>query len=223
MNRAVPNEIGSAPGHAARAAPAWIAAALLLGAGAVSGAETAGWTSESAGFTPVPLAAPAGAGPAPGSRIEISASNLPRFDNFDGSNRTQQRIDMALLSPGRSAFGVTLGVTGLSPSRHGLGAGPAENVGGVNLGLQWRYVFDDNRRIDITAWRDVGRPNDALAMIQSRDAGYGARVEMQLTGSRSGSGFVADRGFVGVQLDGGARITLRRSGGKPMVYYRNKF
>ena len=58
-------------------------------------------------------------------------------------------------------------------------------------------------------------------MVQLRDAGCGARVEMQLSGSRSS--LVADRGFIGVQLDGGARITLRRSGGKPMVYYRNKF
>lgn len=58
-------------------------------------------------------------------------------------------------------------------------------------------------------------------MVQLRDAGYGARVEMQLSGSRSS--FVADRGFIGVQLDGGARITLRRSGGRPMAYYRTKF
>jgi hypothetical protein len=35
--------------------------------------------------------------------------------------------------------------------------------------------------------------------------------------------FVVDRGFVGIRLDRGARITLHRSGGKPMVYYRNQF
>jgi hypothetical protein len=46
-------------------------------------------------------------------------------------------------------------------------------------------------------------------------------VEMQLAGSRSA--FVAEHGFVGLQLDGGARITLRRSGGRPMVYYRTRF
>jgi hypothetical protein len=37
------------------------------------------------------------------------------------------------------------------------------------------------------------------------------------------SGFVADHGFVGLQLESGARVTLRRSGGKPMIYYRTKF
>jgi hypothetical protein len=194
---------------------------LLLGAGAAPAAEPAAWVSETASFTPAPLASPDGVAPIGGSVIEISTSNLPRFDNFDGSNRTQQRIDMALLSPGKSAFGVTMGVSGLSPSRYGFNAGATEGLAGVNLGLQWRYVFDNNRRVDITAWREMGRPNDALAMIQSREAGYGARVEMQLSGSRSP--LVAERGFVGLQLDGGAKITLRRSGGRPMVYYRNKF
>ncbi len=205
----------------ARHARAWLCAGLLAGAGTVLAAEPADWASETASFTPVPLAGGGAAGPATGSLIEISASSLPRFDNVDGSNRTQQRVDMALLSPGRASFGVTMGVTGLSAARPGLHAVPAEGLTGVNLGLQWRYVFDNNRRIDITAWREMGRPNDALALVQSRDAGYGARVEMQLAGSSSP--LVADRGFVGVQLDGGARITLRRSGGRPMVYYRNKF
>jgi hypothetical protein len=113
-----------------------------------------------------------------------------------------------------------MGVTGLSPSRGAFTPG-ADSAAGVNLGLQYRYVFDNNRRVDITAWREMNRPNDALSMIQSREAGYGARVEMQLAGSRSP--LVAERGFVGVQLDGGAKITLKRSGGRPMIYYRNQF
>jgi hypothetical protein len=204
-----------------RLTQAWLCAGLLLGAAGAPAAEPVPWVSQTASFSPAPLAATGTAAPAAGSVIEISASNLPRFDNFDGSNRTQQRLDMALLSPGRSSFGVTMGVSGLAPSRYGFNAGAAEGLSGVNLGLQWRYVFDNTRRVDITAWREMGRPNDALAMIQSRDAGYGARVEMQLAGS--GSPLVAERGFVGVKLDGGARITLRRSGGRPMVYYRNQF
>lgn len=220
MNKAVVREIGSAPSLAARAARRWLAVGLLLGASGAL-AQPVDWASGTAALTPVPLASAARGSGAPGSVIEISASKLPRFDNFDGSNRTQQRIDMALLTPGRSSFGVTLGVTALSPSRYGPGADGTEGLTGANLGLQWRYLLDGNHRIDITAWRDLGRPKDALSMIQSRDAGYGARVEMRLSGSRSA--LVADRGFIGVQLDGGARITLRRSGGKPMVYYRNKF
>jgi hypothetical protein len=221
MKPAVASQFDRASRRPARLAQACLCAGALLGAGAGFAAEpvAADWASETASFTPMPLAAAAGAPTT--SVIEISASNLPRFDNFDGSNRTQQRLDMALLSPGRSAFGVTMGLSGLSPTRPGFSAGPADSLPGVNLGLQYRYVFDNNRRIDITAWREMGRPNDALSMVQSRDAGFGARVEMQLAGSRSP--LVAERGFVGVQLDGGARIALRRSGGKPMLYYRNKF
>jgi hypothetical protein len=218
MKAAVHAESRGMPRRPLRLMQAGLFAGLLLGAGAATAAEP-DWASETARVTPVPLAA-GGAGAGTGSVIEISSSKLPRFDNFDGSNRTQQRLDMALLSPGRSAFGVTMGVTGLAPSRYGFNAG-AEGLNGVNLGLQWRYIFDNNRRVDITAWREMGRPNDALALVQSRDAGYGARVEMQLSGSHSP--LVAERGFVGVQLDGGARITLRRNSGRPMVYYRNQF
>lgn len=198
---------------------------LLLGAGMVCAADASDWVSETASFTPLPLAANptvgAGTTGTPTSRIEITTSNLPRFDNLEGSNRTQRRLDMALLSPGRSSFGVTMGISGLSPSRASFGPGAVPEVTGVNLGLQWRYILNSNRRIDITAWRDVGRPNDALSLIRSQDAGYGARVEMQISGR--GMPLVAERGFIGVQLDGGARISVKRSAGRPMVYYRNKF
>ena len=220
MNTAVLSGIPSAPGPAARAARVCLSATLWVASGAVVAGESPDWVSATASLSPPPLTAAPGA-IAASPVIEISASNLPRFDNIDGSNRTQQRVDMALLSPGRSAFGVTMGVTGLSPARYGVGAASADGLTGAYLGLQWRYLLDNKRRIDITAWRELGRANDALALAQSRDAGYGARVEMQLSGSRTP--FVADRGFVGVQLDGGARITLRRSAGKPMVYYRSRF
>ncbi len=221
MNTAAFDQVQAKHRRPARLAQACLCAGLLAGVASALAAEPADWASQSASFTPVPLAAPGGASPAAGSTIEISSSNLPRFDNADGSNRTQQRLDMALLSPGRSSFGVTMGLTGLSPARPGFTPGAADSLPGVNVGLQWRYVLDGNRRVDITAWREMGRPNDALAMVQSREAGYGARVEMQLAGSRSP--LVAERGFVGVQLDGGAKITLKRSGGRPMVYYRNQF
>lgn len=223
MNPAVASQFDRTSRRPVRLAQACLCAGALLGAVVGFAAEPVAvdWASETASFTPMPLAAAAGSATTRSPVVEISASNLPRFDNFDGSNRTQQRLDMALLSPGRSAFGVTMGLSGLSPTRPGFNAGATDSLPGVNLGLQYRYVLDNNRRIDITAWREMGRPNDALSMVQSREAGFGARVEMQLAGSRSP--LVAERGFVGVQLDGGARIALRRSGGKPMLYYRNKF
>lgn len=221
MKTAVRN-VQTAPSRSARFASGGVIAGLLLAAGTAVAAEPVAWASDTVSFTPVPLAAPSdGIALTSGSVIEISSSTLPRFDSFDGSSRTQQRLDMALLSPGRSAFGVTMGVAGLSPSRSGANAVGSEGLAGVNLGLRYRYVFDDHRRVDVTAWREMGRPNDALAMIQSREAGYGARVEMRLASSRSP--LVAEGGFIGVRLDGGARITLKRSGGRPMVYYRNQF
>lgn len=197
-----------------------LAATLWVAAGAAVAGQALDWASATTSLSPQPLAASPGA-IATSAVIEINASNLPRFDNTNGGNRTQHRLDMALLSPGRSAFGVTMGVTGLSLSHYGIGGASANGLPGTNLGLQWRYVLEDKRRIDIAAWREVGRANNALALVQSRDAGYGARVEMQLAGSRTR--FVAGRGFVGLQLDGGARITLRRSAGKPMVYFRTRF
>ena len=222
MNNAVEGKIEIALAPVSWAWARGFAAALLLAAGAAGAADPiADWASDTVSFTMLPLALKATGATAAGSQIEISRSKLPRFDNFNGGQRTVQRIDMALLSPGRSSFGVTMGLSSLSPSRYALGGGAANGLPGVNLGLQLRYVMDNSRRVDVIAWRDLGRPNDALSMVQSRDAGYGARVEMQLSGSRSS--FVADRGFIGVQLDGGARITLRRSAGKPMVYFRNKF
>ena len=88
--------------------------------------------------------------------------------------------------------------------------------------MHWRYTLDGNYRLDVSAWRRV-LPPDALTLVELREPSYGARVEMQLGGGAPRSGFVADRGFLGFQLESGARVTLRRSGGKPMVYYRSKF
>ena len=219
MTKADARQLNTRPVRTSRAWQFCLLAGVVLGAAVASAAEGT-WTSESAALQAESGEA-AGALAPSASIFEISSSSLPHFDNFDGGNRTQQRIDMALLSPGRSAFGVTLGMTSLAASRYGFtGAGPA-GLSGVSLGLQWRYLIDSGHRLDITAWRELGRPNDALALVQSRDAGYGARVEMQLSGSRRT--LVADRGFLGVQLDSGARIALKRSAGKPMVYYRNSF
>ena len=87
--------------------------------------------------------------------------------------------------------------------------------------MHWRYTLDRQYRIDFTAWHRVAAA-DAIDLVQSREPTYGARVEMGL-GSLPKSGFVADRGFLGLQLDGGARITVRRSAGRPMLYYRATF
>jgi hypothetical protein len=193
-----------------------IAVTLLLGLAA----------SGVCAFEKQPAPAPAGWGAAPRGesprlQLEVSASSLPRFDNIDGSNRSS-RIDMTWLPPRRSALGLSLGMTSMDPVG---GFYPTSAFAGatssVDLGLHWRYLLDGNHRVDVTAWRRW-RPPDTLTPVQMLQPSYGARVEMQIRPVRK-TGFVADRGFIGFQLESGARVTLRRSGGKPMIYYRTKF
>jgi hypothetical protein len=91
----------------------------------------------------------------------------------------------------------------------------------LDLGLHWRYTLGSEDRVDVTAWRRM-TPIDAASLVQSREPSYGARVELRLN-PVTRTGLVAERGFLGFQMEGGGRITIRRSGGKPMVYYRTKF
>jgi len=161
----------------------------------------------------------------PGERIrpqlEVSASSLPRFENIDGSNRTS-RIDMTWLPPRRTALGLSLGMGTVDDSTLPQFGPRNGSPTTLDLGVRWRHTLDGNYRIDVTAWRRL-MPPDALTLVQTREPSYGARVEMSLGGGLPKSGLVADRGFVGLQLESGARVTLKRSGGKPMIYYRTKF
>jgi hypothetical protein len=155
-------------------------------------------------------------------QLEVSSASLPRFDNTDGATRTS-RIDMTWLPPRRSALGLSVGMVSLDgPVLAPFAPRPGFSPNSVDLGLHWRYTLDGNNRVDVTAWRRL-MPADALTLVQTREASYGARVEMRLGGGMPKGGFVAERGFVGLQLESGARLTLKRSGGKPMVYYRSKF
>jgi hypothetical protein len=152
-------------------------------------------------------------------QMEMSAASVPRFDSADGATRSS-RIDMTLLPTPRSTLGPSIAMT--SPDRRGApGLRPSSGGSTVDLGLHWRYTSDSKYRFDVSAWRRMN-PVDAATLIESREPSYGARVEMHLD-SAPHSGLVALRGFLGLQLDSGARITLRRSGGKPMIYYRAKF
>lgn len=95
--------------------------------------------------------------------------------------------------------------------------GPA----GEDLGLQWRQPVGSHRTIDVLAWRRVApRERDALAMIQDREPMYGARVEMRITSRKS---FATELKAIGLQLDNGAKIMLRRKDGNPTLYYRQQF
>jgi|SRR5665647_100905 len=158
------------------------------------------------------------------AQLEVSALSLPRFDNADGSSQAS-RIDLTWLpsrQPGLGlAMGMSLGMTNRSGSGLLAGRPSLRSTPSIDLGFHWRYTLDSQYRIDFTAWRRIPQDN-AIDLVQGRQPTYGARVEMGV-GSIPKSGFVADRGFLGVQLDGGARITVRRSAGQPMLYYRTNF
>ncbi|MEJ6022984.1 hypothetical protein [Ramlibacter sp. PS4R-6] len=156
----------------------------------------------------------------PRPQLEVSASTLPRFDNVDANTQTA-RIDMRLMSAKQSGLGLALGMNNATGAQPGTIAtlAPARSV---DLGVHWRYTFDSNYRFDVTAYRRM--PNaDAISLIESRDPTYGARVEMGFGSTSTRKGFVADRGFVGLQLEGGARLAVKRKNGGPMFYYRNQF
>ena len=92
---------------------------------------------------------------------------------------------------------------------------------GDDIGLQWRQPIGNDRTIDITAWRRIGpRDRDALRMIEDREPLYGARVEMRITSRKS---FATELKAIGLQLDNGAKIMLRRKDGNPTLYYRQQF
>lgn len=153
-------------------------------------------------------------------QVEVSATTLPRFDNVDANTQTS-RIDMLLLSSRASGVGLALGMNNASGAPAGAIAtlAPARSM---DLGVHWRYTFDSSYRFDVTAYRRM--PNaDAISLIESRDPTYGARVEMGFGSNSARKGFMADRGFVGLQLEGGARVSVKRKNGGPMFYYRNTF
>ena len=152
--------------------------------------------------------------------VEVNGSTLPRFDNIDGNTRAS-RVDVSLMPQAGSGMGLAVGInnfTGASPAFSSQGAAPQV----MDLGLRWRYIASSSARFDLTAYRRM--PNaDAISLVESRDPSYVARVEIGMGSTPLRKGFVADRGFFGLQLEGGARLTMRRKNGGPMLYYRNDF
>ena len=157
----------------------------------------------------------------PRMQMEISTTTLSREGNFDGSPAST-RIGLTWLPPRRSAIGLSLGMNNPGGSVSPVPASLAgSGTPSLDLGLHWRYTMGSEDRVDVTAWRRM-TPIDVYSLVQSREPSYGARVELRLT-PVTRTGLVAERGFLGFQMEGGGRITIRRSGGKPMVYYRTKF
>jgi hypothetical protein len=158
-----------------------------------------------------------------GPQLEVSGATLPRFDNSGATHSS--RLDITLMPEHRSPSGIgfAFGVNNPVPAPGAFVSGIAP-LPSVDFGIHWRLMFDSSYRFDVTAYRRVSNA-DAISLIESHDPSYGARIEMGFS-SRANTmskGFVADRGFVGFQLESGARVTFKRSGGVPMLYYRNTF
>lgn len=152
------------------------------------------------------------------ARVEFLTSTVPVvFATSEGTTRSN-RLDMIWLPPRQPSLGVALGLTTVDGSTFRGPGGSA--MPGIDLGLHWRS--QDTHRVDVSAWMRVASPpSDAASQFQDPQPSYGARLEMQMNSTHRS--FLADRGFLGMQLDGGARIGVRRYAGHPMIYYRTSF
>jgi hypothetical protein len=154
-------------------------------------------------------------------KVELNASSLPRFEGQDNDFKAP-RLDLSVLPSRGNGVGVAVGMSGFSPRTSVQPGFAAAQRPAVDLGVHYRHTLESNRQIDITAWRRLQAEPDVATLAQERSPVYGARVEMGLQPARK-SGFTADRGFVGMQLQSGARISIKRKHGGPMIYYRNTF
>lgn len=156
------------------------------------------------------------------ARLQVQASSLPRLEASDNGFQAP-RVDVSLFPPGGSrGLGAVLGMstprTGMQS--YGLNA-PATSI---DLGVRWSQRLSNQQQIDVTAWRRMSMDQDAYSLIQRQQQPvYGARVELNLAKSSKKAGLAADLGFIGLQLEGGARISIKRKHGGPMVYYRTSF
>ena len=151
-------------------------------------------------------------------RLEVNASSLPRLEAQELGFQAP-RVGVSLLPAAGSGLGVAMGMSGFSP-RTGMQPPGAARTS-MDLGVHLRRTVNSNQ-VDITAWRRVTPDTDAYSLIQQQQPMYGARVEMKLA-SAPKAGFNAERGFVGMQLESGAKISIKRKNGRPMVYYRTAF
>jgi hypothetical protein len=149
-------------------------------------------------------------------RVQVQTSALPRLEAQD-SGFQAPRVDLSLFPAKANGMGAVLGVSGFSAqSAPGLGLSPMRPS--IDLGLRFSH-----KQIDVTAWRRMNTStDDAYTQIQLRQPVYGARVEMNLKPAKLNV-LGIDRGFLGLQLESGARISIKRKDGRPMVYYRTTF
>lgn len=156
----------------------------------------------------------------PPVRVQVQASSLPRLEAHE-SGFHAPRVDVSLFPSRPLGIGAVVGMSGFTAPRGALPPGLQPARPSVDLGIRFsQRVY--SQEIDITAWRRMNTEPDAYTLIQMQQPVYGARVEMNLSPARK-SGLAASLGFVGLQLQSGARISIKRKNGGPMIYYRTTF
>lgn len=156
------------------------------------------------------------------ARVQVQTSSLPRLDSSDTGFQAP-RVDVTVFpSGGPSGIGAVLGMSTPRTGAHSYGLNAPQTS--VDLGVRWSQRLSGAHQIDVTAWRRMSRDDDAYSLIQRQQQPvYGARVELNLANASSKAGLKADLRFIGLQLEGGARISIKRKYGGPMIYYRTSF
>jgi hypothetical protein len=153
----------------------------------------------------------------PPLRMEIRTSTVPRLDGQD-SGFQSPRVDISFATPDGRGLSPLFGLSGIGPGPNSAGVQAQRLI--LDFGLRLTHALQ-NQRVDITAWRRMNAPDDVYTLAVTRQPLYGARLELDLPSSKTG--LALDQGFIGMQLEGGARITIKRKDGRPMVYYRTAF
>jgi hypothetical protein len=158
----------------------------------------------------------------PAMRVQVQTSTLPRMEAQDAGFQAP-RVDVSLFPsrPSHYGLGAVLGMSGFSSRQGQQPIGLQVQRPSFDLGLRWSQRLQ-SQQVDITAWRRMTTDDDAYTLVQSRQPVYGARLEMGLAAAAK-SPFAFDRGFIGLQLESGAKISLKRKDGRPMIYYRTTF
>lgn len=157
--------------------------------------------------------------PAP-VRVQVQTSTLPRLDAQDGGFQGP-RVDVSLFPANARGLGAVIGVSGFSANQpQPIGLAPRGTS--VDFGLRWTHKLQSQHQIDVTAWRRMNTDDDALSLIQNREPVYGARVEMKIKPAKV-SFLGLEKAFLGFQLESGAKISIKRKDGRPMIYYRTTF
>ncbi|HSW20456.1 MAG TPA: hypothetical protein VLJ86_24750 [Ramlibacter sp.] len=100
---------------------------------------------------------------------------------------------------------------------------PTGQPAALDLAVRWQSPSSMGHKVDVLAWRRL-TPVPTGAAPGLEDAGspeYGARIEMLIASARARP--ANDAIFLGMKLDNGGRIMLRRKNGNPTVYYRVQF